>query len=75
MKAKIQVLSQAGKLIAVYVPPQDPPTDPKAPVAYIRAGKGQLIKELLIEAAQLPRKAKDIPDFHAALRKKLKLRK
>jgi len=75
MKARVQVLSERGKLVAVYLPPTTPPSDPNAPVAYIRSGKGQFLHDLTVEAVQLPRRARDIPAFQASLRRKLKLRK
>ena len=75
MKARVQVISQGGKLVAVHVPPTVPAPDPRAPKAYLRAGKGQFLHDLTVESAQLPRKASDLPAFQAQLRKKLKLRK
>jgi hypothetical protein len=78
MKTRIQVLSQGGKLIGVYIPPTVPAIDPNAPTAHIRAGRGQKIFDIEVELTQ-PLKtlktARQIDAFHATLRKQLKLRK
>ena len=76
MKTRIQVLSQGGRLIGVYVPPQVPPTDPRQPKAALVAGPKQKLHEVAVELSQASLKtAKHIDDFHAALRKLLKLKK
>jgi hypothetical protein len=76
MKTNIQVLSQRGRLIGVWIPPTTPPTNPLAPTAFLRAGPNQRLHEVAIELTEASfRTAKQASDFHAALRKKLKLRK
>ena len=76
MKTRIQVLSQGGRLIGVYVPPQNPPTDPRTPKAALVAGPRQKLHEVAVEFSQTAmRTRKHIDDFHAALRKQLRLRK
>jgi hypothetical protein len=71
---RIQVVSQGGRLVGVYVPPVNPPTDSRGPTARLVAGPGQKIKEIEIDLPVLKR-AKEIDAFHALVRKKLKLRK
>jgi hypothetical protein len=76
MKTRIQVLSQGGRLIGVYVPPQTLPTDPRQPKAALVAGPKQKLHEVAVEFSQASlRTTKHIDDFHAALRKQLKLKK
>lgn len=76
MKTKIQVLSQGGRLIGVYVPPVIPPSDPRTPRAALVAGPRQKLHEVAVEFSQSSmRTSKHIDDFHAALRKQLKLKK
>lgn len=75
MKTRIQVISQGGRLVGVYVPPP-PPSNPNAPVARLVPGRGQVVKELLIDVeVGALRTHKHIETFHAEVRKKLKLRK
>ena len=76
MKTAIQVLSQRGRLVGVWVPPPAPPVDSRAPVAALRAGPGQKLHEVTVEIGDATfRTAKHVADFHAALRKQLKLKK
>jgi hypothetical protein len=76
MTTKIQVLSQGGRLIGVHIPPSNPGTDPRAPSARLVAGPKQKLHEVAVEVdvARL-KDAKHAADFHAALRKRLKLKK
>jgi hypothetical protein len=76
MKTNIQVLSQGGRLIGVYIPPVNAGPDPRAPNAFLVAGPKQKIQEVAVEidVAKL-KTAKHVADFHAALRKQLKLKK
>jgi hypothetical protein len=73
-RVRIQVVSQGGRLVGVYVPPVNPPTDSKGPNARLVAGPGQKIRDIEIEVGPLARQ-KEIDAFHAAVRKKLRLRK
>jgi hypothetical protein len=75
MKTRIKVLSERGRLIGVYVPPDTPPTDTRAPVARLVAGPGQKIQDMEVELAHAYKHAKEIDALHAVVRKKLKLRK
>jgi hypothetical protein len=68
---RVSVLTQGGKVIGVYVPPA-PPTDSRAPVAYLVAGPKQKLFELQVEVPAVLKRSKDIDAFHAAVRKKLK---
>jgi hypothetical protein len=71
---RIQVVSHRGRFVGVHVPPVNPPTDSKAPSARLVTGPGQKIQDLEIEVGTLARQ-KEIDAFHAAVRKKLRLRK
>jgi hypothetical protein len=71
---RISVLSQGGKLIGVYVPPE-PPTDSKAPLARLVAGPKQKLQEIMIDVPGKLERHQDVEAFHAVVRKKLKLRK
>ena len=76
MRTRIQVISQGGRLVGVYVPPVSPPSDPKAPAVYLRAGRGQKLWDVEVELTQAtPKTSKEVDAFHAHVRKKLKLRK
>jgi hypothetical protein len=76
MKIDIQVLSQRGRLIGVWVPPVNASTDPRAPTAFLRAGPGQKLHDVTVEIGDATfRTAKQVADLHATLRKKLKLKK
>jgi len=76
MKIDIQVLSQRGRLIGVWIPPVTPVTDPLAPTAFLRAGPGQRLHEIAVDVSDATfKRAKDVADLHAALRKRLKLKK
>ena len=68
---RVSVLTQGGKVIGVYVPPA-PPTDSRAPVAFLVAGPKQKLFELQVEVPAVLKRSKDIDAFHAAVRKKLK---
>ena len=71
---RVSVITQGGKLVGVYVPPE-PPHDPKAPVAVLRAGPKQKLVEAMVDVPAVLEEAKHVEAFHAAVRKKLKLRK
>jgi len=76
MKTNIQVLSQRGRLIGVWIPPTTPPANSLAPAAFLRAGPGQRLHEVAIELTEASfRTAKQVNDFHSVLRKRLKLKK
>lgn len=68
---RIAVLTQAGKVVGVYVPPA-PATDSRTPVARIVAGPRQQIHEVMAEVPARLERSKDVEAFHAAVRKLLK---
>jgi hypothetical protein len=68
---RVSVITQGGKLVGVYVPP-DPATDPRAPIAYVVAGPKQKLFELQVEVPAVLKRSKEIDAFHAAVRKQLK---
>lgn len=71
---RVSVLSQGGKLIGVYVPPE-PPADSQAPLARLVAGPKQKLREVMIDVPHRLERRKELEAFHAAIRRKLKLRK
>ena len=76
MKTDIQVLSQRGRLIGVWIPPATPPANSLTPIAFLRAGPNQKLQEIAVDITDTTFKSeKHVNDFHAALRKRLKLRK
>jgi hypothetical protein len=68
---RVSVITQAGKVVGVYVPPP-PPTDPRAPTAWLVPGPRQQIHEVTVDVPALLKRSKDIDAFHAAVRKELK---
>ena len=73
MRQRVSVVTQAGKLVGVFVPPQ-PVTDPRAPVARVVAGPKQKLFELELDVPAVLKRSKDIDAFHATVRKQLKSR-
>lgn len=73
MMQRVSVITQAGKVVGVYVPPP-PASDPRAPLARLVAGPRQQIHEVQIDVPALLKRSKDIDAFHAAVRKELKKR-
>jgi hypothetical protein len=71
---RVTVITQGGKLVGVYVPPE-PPRDPKAPVPVLVAGPRQKRVEAMLEVPAVLKGSKHVEALHAAVRKKLKLRK
>jgi hypothetical protein len=68
---RVSVITQGGKLVGVYIPP-DPPADQRAPHAAIVAGPRQKLFELQVEVPGVLKRSKEIDAFHAAVRKQLK---
>ena len=68
---KVSVLTEGGKVVGVYIPPE-PPADSRAPLACLVAGPKQKLFELQVEVPAVLKSSKDIDAFHAAVRKKLK---
>ena len=71
---RVSVVTQGGKLLGVYVPPA-PPADPRAPVAYLVAGRGPVIVEVEVAVPAALEREKDVKAFHAEVAKKLKARR
>ena len=71
MRQRVSVITQAGKVIGVFVPPP-PATDPRAPIARVVAGPKQKLFELEVDVPTLLKRSKDVDAFHAAVRKQLK---
>lgn len=71
---RVSVITQGGKLVGVYLPPE-PPHDPKAPMPVLVAGPRQKLVEATVDVPAVLKQAKHVEAFHAAVRKKLKLRK
>jgi hypothetical protein len=74
MKQRVSVITQAGKVVGVFVPPP-PVTDPRAPIARVVAGPKQQLFELEVDLPAALKRSKDIDAFHAAVRKQLKSRR
>jgi hypothetical protein len=72
---RVSVITERGRLVGVYIAPDAPPRDPRAPVARVVAGPGQKMRELQIELPAALEGPKQVEAFHAAVRRKLKLRK
>lgn len=68
---RVSVITQGGKIVGVYLPP-NPPTDSRAPIAYVVAGPKQTIRDIQVEVPAVLKRAKEIDAFHAAVRKQLK---
>jgi hypothetical protein len=71
---RVSVVTQAGKVLGVYVPPP-PPSDSRAPIAYVVAGLRQSIIDVEVEVPAVLKREKDIKAFHAAVAKRLKGRR
>ena len=71
---RVSVITQAGKVVGVYVPPP-PPSDPRTPLASAVAGPRQQIHEVQVVVPSVLERSKDIEAFHAVVRKALKKRK
>lgn len=71
---RVSVVTQRGKVLGVYIPPAQP-ADPRAPIAYLIAGRGQVIVEVEVAVPAVLKREKDVRAFHAAVAKKLKTRR
>ena len=70
---RVSVITQGGKLVGVYLPP-DAPGDPRAPSAAIVAGPRQKRVELQLEVPAQLKRPQEIEAFHALVRRQLKRR-
>jgi len=71
---RVSVVTQRGKVLGVYIPPTAP-ADPRAPIAYLIAGRGQVIIDVEVAVPGVLKREKDIKAFHAAVAKRLKGRR
>ncbi|HEY2338430.1 MAG TPA: hypothetical protein VGI18_13790 [Burkholderiales bacterium] len=71
---RVSVVTQRGKVLGVYIPPTQT-VDPRAPIAYLIAGRGQVIVDVEVAVPAVLKREKDIKAFHAAVAKKLKGRR
>jgi hypothetical protein len=71
--AKVQVISERGKLVGTFIP-QSAPADPKAPVGMPVSRRGQKLHEVEIENAETFYKEKRSAELHKIVKKKLKLK-
>jgi hypothetical protein len=71
---RVSVVTQRGKVLGVYIPPTQT-ADPHAPIAYLIAGRGQVIVDVEVAVPAVLEHEKDIKAFHAAVAKKLKARR
>jgi hypothetical protein len=70
--AKITVISQEGKLVGSWIPPQS--TAAGGPVSTPAAGPGQAIHEMDVEDLDSYVQRKAFPELHRALKERLVLK-
>jgi len=71
---KIHVISERGKLVGTFIPPQLQPSDPKTPQCTPIAGRGQKLHELEVPNADSYYKDRRSAELHKIVKKKLKLK-
>ena len=71
---RVSVVTQGGKVLGVYIPPTQT-ADPRAPIAYLIAGRGQVVVDVEVAVPAVLEREKDIKAFHAAVAKQLKRRR
>ena len=71
--SKVTVISQKGKLVGTWIPPQEPP-DPNGPVTRVIAGPGQKMHELEIKDAEAFHHQGKTGDLIKLVKKQLKLK-
>ncbi|HEX7288665.1 MAG TPA: hypothetical protein VF532_20945 [Candidatus Angelobacter sp.] len=71
--SKVIVISQKGKLVGTWIPPQEP-RDPNAPVARVIAGPGQKMQEIEIKDAEHYHSRGKSEDLTKLVKKQLKLK-
>jgi len=71
---RVSVIVERGKLVGVFIPPEAP-SDAAAPRAQIVVEKPQVIRDIQVEVPAVMKHSKDVDAFHAAIRRKLKLKK
>jgi hypothetical protein len=71
--SKVTVVSERGKLVGTWIPPQQPP-QPSAPVTRLVAGPGQKLHEIEIKDAELFHSRSKSEDLIKMVKKQLKLK-
>jgi hypothetical protein len=71
--SKITVVSEKGKLVGTWIPPQQPP-QPGAPVTQLVAGPGQKLQEIEVKEAELFQSRGKSDDLVKLVKKQLKLK-
>jgi hypothetical protein len=71
--SKVTVVSEKGKLVGTWIPPQQPP-QPGAPVTRLVAGPGQRLEEIEIKDAELFHGRAKSEDLVKLVKKQLKLK-
>jgi hypothetical protein len=71
--SKVTVVSEKGKLVGTWIPPQQPP-QPGAPVTQLVAGPGQKLKEIEVKDAELFHSRGKSEDLVKLAKKQLKLK-
>jgi hypothetical protein len=71
--SKVTVISEKGKLVGTWIPPQQPP-GPGGPVTSVIAGRGQKLQEIEIKDAELFHSRGKSEDLIKLVKKQLKLK-
>ena len=71
--SKVIVVSEKGKLVGTWIPPQQPP-QPGAPVTHLVAGRGQKLHEIEIKNAELFHSRSKSQELITLVKKQLKLK-
>lgn len=77
--SKVIVVSEKGKLVGTWIPPQQPPQSPQspqpgAPVTHLVAGRGQKLHEIEIKNAELFHSRSKSQELITLVKKQLKLK-
>lgn len=71
--SKITVISQKGKLVGTWIPPQEP-RDPNGPVTRVIAGPGQKLHEIEVKDAETFHQKGKTEELTKLVKKQLKLK-
>lgn len=69
----VTVISEKGKLVGTWIPPQGPP-DPRGPVTTVIPGPGQKLHEIEIKDAEKYHERGKVGEFLKLVKKQLKLK-
>jgi hypothetical protein len=72
---RVVVVSQAGRMVGLQIPPDTQGLDPRAPLGRMVAGPKQKLHETELEVPEALSDLKVSRAFQALVRRKLKLRK